>query len=718
MKHLSNVYAALRRKNIHHYLLLAGCCFFSVLLITAYICMMRSPTVLTVLPEGGDSRKQVMMIFVLAVIGCGVFSTYASGLFFRYKSRETGILLALGASRGQLKGQLKRELCLISLVSCGAGALLGAPLAWMLWQLFRAAVVDTQEMTLAFDPQAYVYALAFSVFVIAMLFLMLNRFIRRTNIMEVVNEARKSEPIHNVPNWYGPLGIVLLIGGGLLGYMVPSFCVLVLHWYPPDALSAITYLPALVGLYMILLHTVVNGWRRGKNRYQTIIGTSMMKFQGRQTVRNMLVITVLVAGAYFGAFYTPMLGTGAMMGYEARKVDYAFHYRSDQAMLTQEEIQQMADAHGVSITWYCAQPMARLGIDGEEEVETDGSLGTTYDIVYNELCASRLFLSESAYNALTGEAIDVAPGTLMSVYDDNGASNGMTSNSVTLVTNPITGQQLAVTSQETVLRSTMLFGYKVLDDGDYTAITQGLPDSWLEEQVFFNVENDAQTYAFAKALFHSIVAHSGPEVELFDSWDPVRKMIAEAKGEAYFLDPEYLVSSGFERIDYDQMDASTFRMYWQYMPQFRVLDQTEFIKTTAVFLMLFIFIAIICFAAVVIIAYTRSLTIALTNVQVYQDLRRLGANNRYLLKTVRNQISKVFFSPILTGTVIIFGFYMMIMFFNGDDGITAPELRGLLNCLILVLIISAVLYGVYRFTLDKVCRMLHIHTKADSAKDA
>ena len=98
MKSLSQVFAALRRKNIRHYALLAGCCFFSVLLITAYVCMMRSPTVLNVLPEGGDSRKQVTMIFVLAVVGCGVFTTYAAGLFFRFKSRETGILLALGSS--------------------------------------------------------------------------------------------------------------------------------------------------------------------------------------------------------------------------------------------------------------------------------------------------------------------------------------------------------------------------------------------------------------------------------------------------------------------------------------------------------------------------------------------------------------------------------------------------------------------------------------------
>ena len=79
MKQFGQVCAALRRKKYGaHSTLLAGCCFFSVLLITAYGIMMRSPTILAVLPEGGDSRKQVMMIFVLAVIGCAVFTVYAA----------------------------------------------------------------------------------------------------------------------------------------------------------------------------------------------------------------------------------------------------------------------------------------------------------------------------------------------------------------------------------------------------------------------------------------------------------------------------------------------------------------------------------------------------------------------------------------------------------------------------------------------------------------
>ncbi|SDF06797.1 FtsX-like permease family protein [Fontibacillus panacisegetis] len=708
MTSFSQVYAALRKKNIKQYALLAGCCFFSVLLITAYVCMMRSPTILNVLPEGGDSRKQVMMIFVLAVLGCGIFTTYASGLFFRHKSRETGIFMALGASRRQLKGLLTRELALLSFASCAAGAVLGAPLAWLIWRLFRLLLVDTEDMPLSFDPQAYLFALAFSVFVIAMLFIMLSRFIRRTNIIDVVNESRKSEPIREVPRRYGPMGIALLVGGGLLGYLTPSFFINVLHWYPPEGLTSITYLPALIGLYLLLLHTVVNGWRQGKNRYKHIIISSMMKFQGRQTVRNMLVITVLVTGAYFASFYTPMLGTGAMMGFDSRKVDYAFHYRSDQDMPGKDEIERMAAEENVTITSYASQPAAILGIDGQKYIETRGSLGVTYTHEYTELLSSGPFLSESAFNALTGDSLNIAPGVVMAVFDDEGNSNYWMSNDVTLITNPVTSEVLHVASSEQVLSNTMLFGRRVLDDTDYARITEGLTDEWLEEQVFFNVNNVSDTYNFAKRLFYTTTDRSSPEVEVYDSWDPVAKMLADQAGEDYVYDKEYLAENGIDAIDYRQRDSSNFRMFWKYMPQFRVLDKADFIKTTAVFLMLFIFIAIICFAAVIVIAYTRSLTIGLTNAQVYDDLRRLGASNSYLLKTVKGQISKVYFTPIFTGTVIIYAFYAMIMYFNDGGNLSGSELAGMANCLVLIAAGSALLYGVYRFTLRKVCGILNI----------
>ena len=325
MRHFSDAYAALRRKNRGQYALLAGCSFFSVLLITAYVCMMRSPTILSVLPEGGDSRKQVMMVFVLAVIGCAVFTAYAAGLFFRQKSRETGVFLALGATRRQLQREMGKELAVISLGSCAAGAALGGPLAWGVWQLFRLFLVDSQEMALSFDPRSYLLSMVFAAYVVGMLFFLGGRSIRRTNIIDIVQESHKSEPIREVKRWYGSVGIVLVVIGALAGFLMPSFFITVLHWYSPSGVDAVFYLPALVGMYMILLHTVVNGWRK-RHKYRDIIATSMMKFQGRQTVRNMLVMTLLIVGAYFASFYAPMLNTSSTYSFSTRPVDFEYHW--------------------------------------------------------------------------------------------------------------------------------------------------------------------------------------------------------------------------------------------------------------------------------------------------------------------------------------------------------------------------------------------------------
>lgn len=694
----TEVYGLLRRGNSKRYALLSGCCFFSVLLITAYVCMMRSPTVLNVLPEGGDSRKQVMMIFVLAVIGCAVFTTYAASLFFRQKSRETGVFLALGAARGQLKKELDRELAVLSVGSCAAGAVLGGPLAWGLWQIFRGFVVDTEQMRLSFDPKAYIFSAAFSVYVIAILFLLGSRSIQKTNIMDVIQAARKTESVRAVPRWYGPVGIALLAAGGFLGYIMPTVFIMGLHWYPPEGLTGIFYLPALIGLYWILLHTVVNGWSRKGNRYQDLIATSMMKFQGRQTVNNMLVMTLLIAGAYFASFYSPMLGVGSMMTIDARPVDYAYHYRADQNVPGEEEVRALAGEYGVTVTSWTEVPMARLAVDGYAHVEKEGPMGVTWEAEYREVLCSELFLSESAYRSLTGETLDLKPGQISGVLDSTGDGQGRFGGDATLVTNYITGEQFPVTPIEP-RKHDILFERFVVDDGDYAAMTAGLPEDWREKQVFFNVENCGETYAFAKALFNRIVDASGPEVERYDDWDPVQRDVYLKEKGTYYLDAY--------TVHYDQRDSSEFRMFWQYMPKFRVLDKADFVKTTAVFLMLFVFIAIVCFAAVFVIAFTRCMTIALTNAQVYEDMRKLGAPRAYLYASVRGQVSRVFLVPALAGTGLIYAFYGMIMYFN-DNRLTTQELAGMAVCLGLICVVSALIYSVYRFTLHRVCRALEL----------
>ena len=293
------------------------------------------------------------------------------------------------------------------------------------------------------------------------------------------------------------------------------------------------------------------------------------------------------------------------------------------------------------------------------------------------------------------------------MLDDEGGSDYLSGGDVTLVTNMVTGEQLSVTPAEP-LRYTMLLGCYVLDDADYAALTAGLTDYWRENWVFFNVADVEASYPFAKALFNEIVDRSGPEIEVFDAWDPViREQEIAEKGSYDYDSEEYLAANSLAVIDYDQRDTSDFRNYWLYMPQFRVLDQNDFVTTMAVFLVLFIFIALICFAAVIVIAFTRCMTIALTPARVYDDLRHLGAPDRYLFRSVKGQVSKVFLVPAIVGTAVISAFYLMIMYFN-DNRLTPGEFAGMAACAAVIAVLSAVLYGVYRVTRRSVCRSLGI----------
>ena len=449
----------------------------------------------------------------------------------------------------------------------------------------------------------------------------------------------------------------------------------------------------------MLLYTVVGGWHRGKNRYTHLIESGMMQFQGRQTVRNMLVVTVLVAGAYFASFYTPMMIVPGRAEIENRPVNYQFFYRADQDMITKSEIEEMASDFGAKVIDYVEMPSASLAIDGEAEVETEGPLGTTYTKEYREAFLEHRFFSVSSWNALTGDDLVLEPGECAATLGYYGDILD-----ISLVTNPVTMQQLSVTTLPEPLPSELFQDTFVLADEDYASITQGLTPDWQEVQVLFNAENDS--YAFSKALLHSIVAHSGPETAVFDGYDRISRMNAHEAGEEYWGDQ--VEELNLPVIDLSQPDTSDFQLNWLYMPKFQALDDGNFLSNFAVFLLLFVFVAILCFGAVGVILYTRSQTLMLSNAWVYEDLRKLGASNRYLKKTAQGQIKRVFFSPILIGTVLMLGFYTLILLANGGMVLDQNERMSLSVCLLVVAAMSAVFYGFYRFTLNKSWHTLHL----------
>ena len=139
------------------------------------------------------------------------------------------------------------------------------------------------------------------------------------------------------------------------------------------------------------------------------------------------------------------------------------------------------------------------------------------------------------------------------------------------------------------------------------------------------------------------------------------------------------------------------------------MEQNNLFMNMAILFLTFLFMAIVCYTAVLIISYTRSLTVAMSNRQVYEDLTRLGAGNEFRFRSVREQLSKICSLPTILGMTAITLFFLMILFAN-DGRISLSEGVGMGLCLVIMLILGTILFLFYRRTLKVVCRMLGIRT--------
>ncbi len=698
VKNMKQMEQKLQRADRKQSRLYLFCNFMALMIISAYSALMLSPTVQNVFPEGGDSRKQMYMIFVMTLMGCVVFTIYALGLFFRHKSGQLGILMALGASRRRLAPGLFREVIVLCGVSAVAGTIAGFPLVWIIWHAFRLLLVDSSDMVLTFDFKCLLVSLAFLLLVVGFACLTAWRYLKRTNIMEVIREEHINEPVKELGRWCGPVGVLVLLTGAVLGYGAPVACDRWFHTHPQEWMSVL-YAPVFVGLYMVMLHTVVHGWKsRKKNPYKNIISRSMMKFQGKQTVNNMLVITLLIAGGCFAIFYLPANGISAMFRYASQPYDYFYKYQADQDVPDREEVEALGREYGLSFQEWTECDYVTLGMGGDSAIEEDGQ---HYHIEYVPMKSEAKVLSEDAYRVLTGQEVDVKPGTYLNLTNQEETALA-TDETAKEFTNMVTRRQLDTEFAGYLHYNLLVEGSItccVLDNEDYARISEGLTDDWRGRYVAFNVDGE-DSYPFANAFYHLFVSSFDETCERLSYYDRVQKIRENEAGKEYWVDTD-----DFVVIRYESADSFAFRSFWVYQPDFRILNQNDYLRNMAVMFMMFLFIFIVCMITAMVVCYTRCQSIALNNRYIFDDLKKLGASPAYLDKEVRSQCNNVFKVPSLVGISAMFLLFTMILYAN-DGRMVMTEWATMGICLCIIGLIGGLIYAVYRSAVKTIKRQL------------
>lgn len=631
----SSIFLKLRRYNKKNYKQLLFCTFFSIFLVTSFVCVLYSPVVQAGFPEGGDSLKMIMMIFALAVLGCLIFNIYAAGLFFRTKSRETGVFLALGMTKKRLKKELYKELFLSLGKGIVFGIVLGAAASvGIIWVLLHTFLKDILERRM-FSAAGLGISLFFAAVTVLILFFMAARYMRRTNLMDILNEEKKNEPLQLVKKGYGIAGGIFLVVGLLFGYAGPQLTANLLKFQMPAIWNAV-YLVAAVGIYMLFVFFIVYH-KRGKQPqkyYHNLISNSMMKFQGRQTVRNMCILAFLTGAALYAGSYIPdklvMFRTMA-----DTPVDFNLIYRQTEQEIQKEDIEVMADEYGVTITDYQEVFLAELQTSGVERDWTDdGKLIEDYYETY----AYGEFISASVYEQYTGTKMEVEPGTFAQIILPEQTENFWEKyTDMDLVTNQETGAQLHLKFAKTV-----------------------------EDRMFYRA--NVHRYILNDSDFQTITA------QMTEPMDP---------------ENPYLYHD------------------WKFNPEIQPIQMKTYLHESGIMILTFLYVSCICLAAIGIIAYTRSVTIGVQNQKMFDDLRKLGAKNTYIMRCIKSQLRKIFVLPTAIGLFLILSF-LMIIYIGNDKRIQSTEWMSFGCTVGFAVIICIYQLIVYRMSLKKLREILKL----------
>lgn len=133
---------------------------------------------------------------------------------------------------------------------------------------------------------------------------------------------------------------------------------------------------------------------------------------------------------------------------------------------------------------------------------------------------------------------------------------------------------------------------------------------------------------------------------------------------------------------------------WKYAPQFRIIFRQDYMQLICIYVMLCLYIFIICLSAVAVMDYVRSISIAESNRDLFYNLERLGADERYRSAILKNQLSKIFQYPAALGCALGIACAAAMSWLN-DWRFTGDELRTLLIMAGIALLIVLFLYGVY-----------------------
>lgn len=282
-----------------------------------------------------------------------------------------------------------------------------------------------------------------------------------------------------------------------------------------------------------------------------------------------------------------------------------------------EEIYNTASSYGIEVEDFTENVAINLVVsyrakDFNEETNR-------YIDVYRDKESAALFVSESDFEKMSRQEIDVEPGTYQTVTITDYTGFFEYEDGLKEAMNPDTGKTYSLTYGGSVESDVLApfsepFAYVVCDE-EYQIMTEGIQDMYKENIISFNAVNVEESYDFAKDLFAQYVECATDLSNHMRYWNIWAQKKADETGEEY---------SYGDKIDMT-MNNNMLLDYWKYAPQFNIITMQDRMQLISVYVMLSLYVFIISLTAVSVMAYVRSISVATDNKGLFESLTKLGA---------------------------------------------------------------------------------------------
>lgn len=692
---MSSILKKLRKYNKSNYNQFEFCITFAVLLMTAMMSIAQMPIVQLVFPEGGDSRKQLYLILTVSIIGCIIFSLYAASLFLRNKTKEIGVMLALGSVKKDLIKPLNKEIIAIVL-KCGLlGIVLGEVVTFIIWQGFSQFIVNKEYAVFSISVQGILWGVLFDLIIGVLILGMSTRTIKKADVISIIRAQNTREKVGEVSKKHLVVGMILIVSGIFFGFLLPKVIIYTFNRKAPGILNAVMLL-SVVGAYMVIEYFVIYH-KKGKNPkkyYRNLVSYGMIKFEGKQNIRNMLVVSVLCAVSIFAASYISNVSSSVVSAGKSNPYEFIMYRPFISSELNKNDIYELANKNGVTIKDYKEIEFACLSASGvERDYDDDGNVIENYKKDYS----TSEFISQSEYEKITGEKINVEKGKFVRIIHKDESENFFSRyDDMDYIEDKNSKQGMKISLQGTTVNEYMLTNNcenrYILNDDDYNKVASKVDDSNKVQQIIFNTANEEKSYEFAENMYVEFLKRADKEMANPNT----------------IYDEGAIESMGLEgtTIELDKNNPDLMG-YWKWYPYIKTYDVKNFAQSVAVYFLVFSFISVICLAASAIMLYSRSISVASRNKDVFEDLEKLGANKKYVRKCLKQQISKLFTVPAILGVTLSM-LLTGIMFVMNDGKISESEVIAYSIDSLIFIVVLIFIFAVYKYSMKKCKKILDI----------